>query len=95
VPPAELDQESVERAELHAMSAAGVANPRRFDVVLPIRRDEGQGRETFNKLVVSLRTLEPLQQFLKDESGCEDLLGPEQSVPEGNDLRREMFNISA
>ncbi len=76
----QLDQQGVDGSDLNPTTAAGVADFRGFDVVLAIGLKECQGRQAFHKLRACLRTGEALQEFLKDQPGCEDLIRSEQCL---------------
>jgi hypothetical protein len=56
-----LNQHCVDRSDLNAIPAAGVAHIRSFDVILAIRLEEGQGGESFNQLATRLGPGEALQ----------------------------------
>ena len=60
----ELNEKGINGPNLNAAAATDVAHLCCFDVVLPVWLQESQGREAFDKLGVSLRSCEALQQFL-------------------------------
>jgi hypothetical protein len=75
VPSTELDQQRIDGSYLHTTATTGVADFRRFDVILTAWLKEGESKEAFHKLGARLRPREALQQFLDDEPGREDLIG--------------------
>ena len=60
VPPAKLDEQGVDRADLNSTASAGVRNLRCLDVVLPVGLEKSKDGEAFYKLVPSLRPGETL-----------------------------------
>lgn len=95
MPAAKLDEQGVDGPDLNSAAAAGVANLRGFDVILPVRLDEPEGAKAFDELSPSLRPCKALQQLLQHETGREDLISAEQSIPERSHLRRGLFGIAA
>lgn len=71
---AELGQEGVDRADLHAASAATVSQLGRFNVILAVRREHRNGGEWIEDLVTGARTRKPLENSLKDEASGQDCL---------------------
>lgn len=82
MPNAELGKQRVDRADLHAGLAAGVAHGCGVDVVIPIGLNQRQGGEAFDDLRPRLGTRETLQQFLQDKSRRDDDLRTQQGLRE-------------
>jgi hypothetical protein len=61
-------QQRVDSAELQALSATGIAQLGRLDVIVPVRHDARQSREPVDDLAPRLRSGEALQQFLQHEA---------------------------
>ncbi len=57
----QLRQERIDRANLNAVTAARIAQRRRFDVIGPIGHEEGKCGEPIQNLLTCLRSREALQ----------------------------------
>ena len=64
-----LREKCINRPELHSLLATLVSKSRGPDVVIAIGHNQGQCREAIHDLLLSLRTREPLQEFLQDQPG--------------------------
>jgi hypothetical protein len=58
---AQLRQERIDRANLNAMTTAGIAKRRGFDVIGSIRREEGKCGEPIQNLLTRFWSSEALQ----------------------------------
>jgi hypothetical protein len=56
MPNTELREESVDRPDLHAASAAGVSKSGRRNVVIPVGHEKRQGCETFDDVIARTRS---------------------------------------
>ena len=65
---AQLAQQRVDRPNLDAGPPANVANFRGIDVVLPVRHQERQGRESPHDVLAGTRAGKALQQFLQHQA---------------------------
>jgi hypothetical protein len=83
---AQLSQESINRSDLHAVSAAAVPQLRRPDVIVAIWHQQGDGRKSVENLVAGLRTQEALKKFLKDEACRQNHLAGFDCLDERPDL---------
>ena len=72
MPNTELREESVDRPDLHAASAAGVSKSGCRDVVIPVGRKKGQSCEAFDHAIARARSAEALKQFLENEARRKD-----------------------
>jgi hypothetical protein len=72
IPDAEPREERIDRTDLHAAATAGIAKLCRGDVILALRHDQWQRRETVEDLLSRLWTTEPLKELLEDQAGSED-----------------------
>lgn len=68
---AELCEQCVDGSDLHTSTAADVTKLGCIDVILPVRHQQGQSSESFNDLLASFGTGEPLQQLLQNEPGSQ------------------------
>jgi len=84
---AQLGEEGIDGANLHAGATAAVSQSRGVDVILPIWGDERQCRELLDYRVTRSRARESLQQFLQDEPGGQDHLVALQGVAQELDVR--------
>jgi hypothetical protein len=66
---AELSDQGINRPRLDSALAATISNLCRSDVIVAVGNQEGEGREVLDDLFFGLRTGEPLQEFLKDQTG--------------------------
>jgi hypothetical protein len=69
---AQLRQESIDRANLNAMTAACVADVSGFDVIGSIRHEEGKGGEPLQNLLTRFGSRKPLQQLLQHQARRQD-----------------------
>jgi hypothetical protein len=69
-----LNEQRVNGADLNAPPAACISNFGRLNVVVAIRLQEAQRAESLNQLVASLGSREALEEFLKHQARCEDLI---------------------
>ncbi len=72
VPYAQLRDQCVHSAKLHASSAAFVAKPGCRNVIVPISLYKGKGAKARNYLRGIFGAGESLKEFLKDQAGCDD-----------------------
>lgn len=72
MPDADLGQQGVDDANLHTSSTAHIAKFCSGGVILPVWRDQRQGRESFDDLRMRLRAGKALQQFLHHQSSGDD-----------------------
>ncbi len=74
MPDAELSDERVHSAYLHAGSSTGVSERCRGDVVIKVGMQQRKRGEAFDYLCACLGAVKPLQQLLQDETGgCHDI----------------------
>jgi hypothetical protein len=66
---AELSDQGINRPGLNSALAAVISNLRSRDVIVAVRHQEREGREVLDDLFFGLGTGEPLQEFLKDQTG--------------------------
>ena len=66
---AKLRQKSIDRSDLHALSATVVPQLRRLDVIVAIRHDERQRGKGLDDLRPVLGPDEALQELLQNEAG--------------------------
>ena len=92
---AELDEYSVDRANLHAASTAGVSDFSSFDVVFTIRLEEPQRCKPLDQLTARFGPREALQQFLKNQASRKDLIGAFQRVLECLDFRQRCVGVAS
>ena len=78
----ELSKERIDRPKLNTVAPAAVANLGCLDVVVAIRRDRWQRRETMQDRVALTGAAKPLQQFLQDEPRGVDRLSREERLAE-------------
>jgi hypothetical protein len=71
---AQLCQEGVDGSDLHAIPAAAIAQVRRPDVIIAIRRQQWDGRKSVKNLSAALWARKALQQLLKHQAGSQDRL---------------------
>ena len=69
---AELCEQGVDGADLHAGATASIAQFRGIDVILPVWSEERQGREPADDVVARTWAGKPLQQFLQDQPRGDD-----------------------
>jgi len=69
---AELREQRVDGANLHAGAAATIAQFCGIDVILPIRSQKREGREPVDEVFARAWSGEPLQQFLQHQPGGYD-----------------------
>ena len=72
VPETQLRQKRIDRSDLDSSAATFVAQGRGLDVILTIRHDQRQRRETIQDLIARLRASKPLKNFLQYEPGGVD-----------------------
>ena len=94
MPDAELGDDRVDCANLHAGSAACVSQGGCGDMVLPVRLDQGERGESFDDLRVGPGSCEALKQFLQDQAGGDDDIASGESLFERLDLRFFSLDIS-
>ncbi len=82
----ELSKECIDRPKLNTATPAAVAHLGCLDVVVAIRRDRWQRRETMQDRVAPTRATKPLQQFLQDEPRGEYRLSREERLAETRNL---------
>lgn len=83
----QLDEQRIDRADLHAAAPACVADLRSLDVIVEIRVDEVERRQAFDEAVPIPGAREPLQEFLDDDAGRHHRMGAQQRLPQCFDLR--------
>ncbi len=83
---AKLGKQRVDGSNLHPRAAATIAQLRGCDLVFTFRLRQGQGAEAFDDLDSRLRPSEALEQFLQDQSGGCEHIGPGKRL-----LQREDF----
>jgi hypothetical protein len=66
---AQLRDQGVNRPRLNSAPAAAISNFRGRDMIVTIRHQKREGREVSDNLFFGLGTGEPLQKFLKDQTG--------------------------
>lgn len=71
---AELDQQRIDRADLHTLSPAGIAHVCRFHGIVPVGLHTRQHREVMQQQVAVFRTRKALQQLLQNQAGCQHLV---------------------
>ena len=92
---AELREQRVDRADLHAGATAAVAQFRRVDVILPVRAEERKNREPVDDIAARAGSRKTLQQLLQDEPGGDDCLAALQRLPQSIDLRQRGGPVAA
>jgi hypothetical protein len=95
VPNTELREKRIDRADLTAVSAACVAKLRGFDVIAPLRGDEGQHRKPLHDPIAGLRTAKALEELLQDEACRKDRIAGRERVRERCDGRHRRGRIAA
>ena len=88
VPETQLRQKRIDRSDLDSSAATFVAQGRGLDVILTIRHDQRQRRETVQDLIARLRASKPLQDFLQYEPGGVDGFPSPQRSDESTHLRQ-------
>ena len=79
---AQLGQQGVDRSDLDAASAAVVAERGGLDVILDLRRENGEQRELLHDPPRGGRPLETLEQFLEHDPGRDDDVAPLEALGE-------------
>ena len=69
---AQLGKQRIDGADLDTGLAAGIAQSSRTDVVVAVRLKQRQSRKAFDDLGLCLRTGEALQEFLENQTCCDD-----------------------
>ena len=87
---AELRQDRVDGSNLEPGPPAPIAQLRRFDVVLAIRRQQWKRCEAFDDLLACTRSGEPLQEILQHQARRHDSLTAFKSSLEHVDLGRRL-----
>ncbi len=95
MPDAKLREQRINGADLDTGLAAGIAQDRSTDVVVPIGLQQGQGSKTLDDPGVRLGARETLQQLLNNQSGRDDNIRTEQGILEMADLRFDSIRIAA
>lgn len=95
VPPTELSQEGVDRAELNACPATGVPDLGSFDVIFAVWLKQRQRRELLDELGPGLGPGEPLQQLLKYQTRGDHLFSPKQRVTQHLNVWLRGVRVSA
>ena len=85
---AELGQESVDRADLHAGAATGIAQRRRVDVIVAVRHEEWHCGKSIQDLRARARPRKALQQLLQDKTGRKNIFAALDRAKESACLRR-------
>ena len=88
VPETQLRQKRIDRSDLDSSAATFVAQGSGVDVILTIRHDQRQRRETVQDLIARLRAGKPLQDFLQYEPGRVDGFPCSQCRDESTHLRQ-------
>jgi hypothetical protein len=68
---AQLSQKGIDCSDLHTVPAASVPQPRRLNVIVPIRHQQRHRREPVENLISGLWAGETLQKLLENET-CRD-----------------------
>ena len=84
---AELRKHGVNRADLQSCATTTISQLRGIDVILPVRRQKRQGRESIDDVFARPRTGESLQQFLQDQSSGDDGATTFKGIAQGTHLR--------
>lgn len=84
---AQLGQQRIDRAHLHASSPAAIPQFRRLDMIVAIRHQQGDRRKTVQKLIAALWSCEALKEFLQHKAGRQKSLAAFKSLDERFDLR--------
>jgi hypothetical protein len=71
---AQLDNQSVDCANLNTVPAASASDFCCVDIVLSIRLNKGQGGETLYDAVTCFRASKSLQQLMQDQASAENLI---------------------
>lgn len=87
VPDAELRDERVDGAHLHARPAASVSQGCGIDMVLAVWLDQCERTQTLDDLPAGLRAREALQEFLQDQARGDDDIGTAQCILERLHMR--------
>ena len=67
-----LSKQRIDRSDLQALAPATVAKVCRGDVIFALWNDQRQGSESIEDLLSRFRSVESLQNLLKDQAGGED-----------------------
>ena len=94
VPKTQLDKQSVDRTDLNAAPTARVADRGSFDVVRLVGLQEPKRAEALDKLRPCLRPDKPLQQFLQNQTGREDLIRSLKCLPQRLYFRRQDLGVA-
>lgn len=78
----QLRNQRIDRPDLNARTAAGVAKPRSGYVVIAVRLHQGQRRETIHDLRTRFGPAEPLEQLLQYKPCGDDNIIARQRVDE-------------
>lgn len=92
---AQLSEQCVDGADLHASSAARVPEFGGCDMVFAIRLYQGKGREVPDDQGTGLRCGEPLKQFLENQPGRDNNVGAQKGVLEHVDFGCRGRGVSA
>lgn len=84
---AQLREQSVDRADLHAGATTAIAQFCGVNVIPSIGSKERQGGRPFNDVVTRARTSESLEQFLEDQPRGHDDLALLEGMTQGLHLR--------
>ena len=91
----ELDQHGVDRSDLDAMAAAGVADFSSFNMVFSIWLNEAKRSEPFDQLTAGLGSCKALKKFLQHETCRKDLVRSIQCVVKRVDLGCCSLSVAA
>lgn len=72
MPQAKLRKQRVNRSDLQAATPTVIAKICRSDVIPPLGNDQRQGNESIEDLLSGFGSVEPLQNFLQDQTCGED-----------------------
>lgn len=95
VPNTKLRQQRIDGADLHARAAARVAQPRRGNMILPVRLQQAEGSEVLNDLLLRFGAAKALQQLLQDQAGGDNLRGTGQRFLQCRHLGHERGRITS
>jgi hypothetical protein len=84
---AQLRKHGVNRADLQAGATTAIAQFCGVDMILPLRGQKRQGRETIDNVFARPRAGESLQQFLQDQSRGYDGIATFKGIAQGAHLR--------
>ena len=86
MPDAELSENRIDRPDLHASPASTISDLRCLEVIVAIRRHEGQRGEARDDRLLRTRSLKALKEFLVDEAGRNNEIAAAQRSLESTDL---------